>query len=172
MPAADDVTTVDGARAAELASLCRACGMCCDGSLFGAVDLARGEADVARRRGLRLLASETAFEQPCAALVPHGPAAPAPTSGARECSMYDERPRSCRRFTCRLYERHLREGGPLGERLATVRRARALVARAEGPEGPTAWPSPADPALTADELRELERTMDEDFARACGSLDR
>jgi Fe-S-cluster containining protein len=118
----------------ELETLCRACGLCCDGSLFGRVELEPDEVEPARR--LNVL---THFDQPCPALA---------TSG---CTIYRDRPRSCRRFTCRLYERHRREGGPLDARLAVVRRARALLAGLD-----RAAPVPA----------ELTRLLDEDFARA------
>jgi Fe-S-cluster containining protein len=92
--------------------------MCCDGSLFGRVPLAPEEVDRARKR-LRVIASKTSFEQPCSA-----------HDETRACAIYDERPLACRKFTCRLYERHRAEGGPLEARLAVVARARALIARA------------------------------------------
>lgn len=99
----------------DLAALCRACGMCCDGSLFGRVPLAPAEVEVARRHRLRVVASGAAMDQPCAA------------HGAGGCAVYAERPRACQAFACRLYERHAREGGPLGPRLEAVARARELL---------------------------------------------
>src|SRR5215472_16937799 len=106
---------------ADLERLCQSCGLCCDGSLFGRVGLAPGEVEGARRRGLRVVPSGGSLEQPCAALE-------ASASGRRRtCSIYDERPQSCRAFACRLYERHRLEGGPLEERLAVVRRVRELL---------------------------------------------
>lgn len=109
----------------DLTLLCRSCGLCCDGSLFGRVDLEPHEVVTARRHRLRVVASGTAFEQPCSALQ-------AGSAGAeRECVIYDERPAACRRFVCRLYERHRTEGGPLEARLERVRRVRTLAAALE-----------------------------------------
>jgi len=117
----------------DLEKLCRSCGLCCDGSLFGRVPLAPDE----RKTRLRVVSSGASFEQPCSAF-----------SGT--CAIYEERPRACRAFTCRLYERHQREGGPLEPRLASVRRARALLATARPDE-------PHD---------ELASLLERDFARA------
>jgi Fe-S-cluster containining protein len=127
----------------ELATLCQSCGLCCDGSLFGRVTLTTEEVAAARQRHLRVLANGRAFEQPCTAL-----------AGADDrwvCSVYRDRPRACHGFVCRLHERHRREGGPLAPRIATVRRVRQLIARANA-SGRT----PTD----------LLRHLDEDFARA------
>ena len=140
--------------------------MCCDGSLFGLVGLARGEAEHARRRRLRVVPSGKGFEQPCAALETSG-------SGADErktCSIYDERPHACRAFACRLYERHSREGGPIEERLAAVRRVRELVASLEelglGPAHFEGYGARVE-ALGAREMyAELMRRLERDFTRA------
>ncbi len=79
--------------------LCLACGLCCDGSLFGHVRL--GPEDDARRlkaAGLPVTVSRGAervvrFRQPCAAL------------GADcRCAVYAERPGQCRRFECGIYK--------------------------------------------------------------------
>jgi Fe-S-cluster containining protein len=148
----------------ELALLCRSCGLCCDGSLFGRVDLEPEEVEPARRLRLRVLHNAKGFEQPCAALARSGPG----LDGCL-CTIYDDRPLSCRRFTCRLYDRHRREGGSIEERLSVVRRVRSLVARLEA-SGLT----PADFEGTVDheaepELHaylELMRSLEEDFARA------
>jgi Fe-S-cluster containining protein len=127
----------------DLATLCQSCGLCCDGSLFGLVPLDRDEVALARKNRLHVLESDKGFEQPCAALS---------ESGA--CSIYDERPRACDKFICRLYERQRREGGSLEPRLAAVQRVRALITevRAQG--------------LGASELEELQKRLEEDFARA------
>jgi Fe-S-cluster containining protein len=127
----------------DLELLCQSCSLCCDGSLFGRVDLEPDEVEPARRRGLRVIQSGRAFEQPCTALASEGPS-------GRSCSVYEARPLSCRRFTCRLYERHRLEGGPIEERLAVVARARALIALAR--EG-------GDHA-------ELQQLLEESFAHA------
>ena len=120
----------------ELETLCSSCGLCCDGSLFGRVPLEPSEREGAKKNKLRVVASGASFEQPCGAF-------------AGTCRIYEERPRACRAFVCRLYDRHRREGGPLEARLASVRRARELLAAAR-PEGP---------------LGELTELLERDFAR-------
>lgn len=141
--------------AGDLHALCAACGLCCDGSLFGVGSLEPDEIEPARRLGLRVL--RDAFEQPCVALVD------------RRCSIYEARPRACRRFRCHLYERHRVEGGPLDERLEAVARVRALLAALEAEgltpadfTGESARPSP----MAAQLFEELVRRLEEDFARA------
>jgi hypothetical protein len=136
---------------ADLALLCRSCGLCCDGSLFGRADLEPSEVEPARRR-LHVLSSGKGFEQPCTALASSGP-----ERGERICSIYDERPRSCRRFVCRLYERHRREGGPIEPRLAVVRRVRRLI---------DSLPADSRAARATPSVLELTRILEEDFARA------
>lgn len=113
--------------------------MCCDGSLFGRARLEPDEVPVAKRRGLRVVGNEGSFEQRCSALV----------DGA--CAIYEERPRTCRRFVCRLHERLRREGGDLEPYLERVRRARELVDHLAA--------SGVVPA-------ELATVFEEDFARA------
>jgi hypothetical protein len=116
---------------------------------------------------LRVVPNGKAFEQPCAALLTCG-------SGLR-CSIYDERPHSCRRFVCKLYDQQMREGGPIQERIAVVRRVRVLLASLErsgfGPadfEGVRASNQLADPravvALAA--YLELMSSLERDFSRA------
>jgi hypothetical protein len=134
---------------ADLATLCRSCGLCCDGSLFGCVPLEPEEVLGARRVHLQVLPRGNAFEQPCSALA---------TLGAeRTCSIYEGRPRACRAFTCRLYERHRRDGGPLEARLESVRRVRALLGLLE---------TTTDEEARRGAVAELMRRMEEDFARA------
>jgi hypothetical protein len=133
----------------ELGALCRSCGLCCDGSLFGCVTLEPEELHGARKNRLRVLQRGNAFEQPCTAL--------STLDEGCACSVYPERPTACRSFTCRLYDRHRREGGPLDVRLEAVRRVRRLLGLLE--------------VVTDEEARravvaELTRRMEDDFARA------
>jgi hypothetical protein len=129
-------------------ALCRQCGLCCDGTLFGRGRLEPEERDSARKRGLAVLDSSQglAFEQPCAALADRG-------RGERACAVYTDRPGTCRRFVCRLYVRHRDEGGPLEPYLAAVERTKQLLGAVAKDRG-----SP--------DRAELERRMAEDFARA------
>jgi Fe-S-cluster containining protein len=150
----------------DLEILCQSCGLCCDGSLFGRVDLERDEVDTARRVRLRVVGDGKSFEQPCSALAPRE----ASSSGLRACGLYADRPLSCRRFVCRLYDRHTREGGPLEPRLDAVRRVRELVADLEARgltpadfDGDGAATRANDPAASI--FSELVARLEADFAR-------
>jgi Fe-S-cluster containining protein len=79
--------------------LCRACGLCCDGTLFDVVKLEPGD-DASRLRTLGLpvkfsrgKAAVARFPQPCAALC-----------ADRTCRLYANRPWQCRVFECRVFK--------------------------------------------------------------------
>lgn len=105
--------------AADLAELCRSCGLCCDGTLFTFVRLEPTEAVSARRSGLVVLRRDDgsdALAQRCSAL-----------SGC-DCTVYEARPGPCRRYECLLLG-SLREGEvSLGEAKLVVDGARERVA--------------------------------------------
>ena len=123
----------------ELEALCVSCGLCCDGSLFGRVMFDPDE--VVPKKRLRLIESGRGFEQPCSAL-----------ESDRTCAIYDDRPRACRRFVCKLHDRHRHEGGLLEARLAVVKRVHELL---------------RDPgALSPEDAAELARSVEENFERA------
>lgn len=138
-------STIDG----ELEVLCRSCGLCCDGRLFGCVPLAPDEVERGRKNRLLVLPRGNAFEQSCSALSREGESC--------ACSIYADRPRACRAFACRLHDRHRREGGPLEARLDAVRRVQALLRLLDAPSN-----DEARRAATA----ELIERMEESFARA------
>lgn len=119
-------------------SLCRACGLCCDGSLFGRVPLTEREVEVARRLRLPVVGGK-ALAQPCAAF--HG-----------DCEVYEDRPAACRAFVCALAAR---EAQPMIERLSIVARTKELLSRLAR-EG----------RLSPDDLAELAQRVNGDFARA------
>ena len=77
-------------------SLCISCGICCDGTLFNRVGI-RNEADVESLQGtpvtIRTTDDEQWFSQPCVAF-----------DGC--CSIYEQRPTTCRKFACSLLHRH------------------------------------------------------------------
>ncbi|MDB4944205.1 MAG: hypothetical protein JWP97_3739 [Labilithrix sp.] len=125
-------------------AICQSCGLCCDGSLFGRVQLAAAEIEPARRHGLLVLPSGSSFEQPCSALGP-----------ARACACYDERPARCRQFVCRTLDRMTR--GELSRADAEVRiaRARSLLDVVTG-----------GAQLSPPEVTELTTLMADDLARA------
>lgn len=98
-------------------SLCPACGLCCDGSLFSRVPLGVFEqvpeaklAVVTNAQGGRHV------PQRCAAL-----------EGTR-CQVYAERPLACRRYECLLLIAHRGGEVSLPEALQVVERAKSLVA--------------------------------------------
>jgi hypothetical protein len=73
--------------------LCLSCGLCCDGTLFAAVPLLPEEVDTSTRLSLRVLPKVDGghvAQLPCSAL--HG----------LRCSVYTERPRTCRVYRCDL----------------------------------------------------------------------
>ena len=108
-------------------TLCTQCGLCCDGSLFGDVELA-GRAEAT---GLEILGLEIEDDgdrevliQPCRAL-----------RGTR-CSIYPHRPECCRTFECRLLQ-DTRRGAVsfdraqahIGEALGQIARVKELMSQ-------------------------------------------
>lgn len=85
------------AKSAEaIARLCPACGLCCNGVLFGDVELQRGDdARLLRKLGVEFFRKgrKTAFAQPCSCLV----------DGL--CRIYADRPQRCATFDCGLLKR-------------------------------------------------------------------
>jgi hypothetical protein len=119
-----------GSQPSAAEALCLACGMCCNGAIFGDVKLQQGDnADRLRGLGLVLRAlpnkprsvdapgmkAKTAkwhFAQPCSA---HDGCA---------CRIYSERPEHCRNFRCALLKRFDTGGIGMKQALATVGEAR------------------------------------------------
>jgi uncharacterized protein len=79
--------------------LCRACGLCCDGTLFDLVKLeASDDARKLKELGLPVMVSRgkvavARFPQPCSALC-----------ADRTCGVYAHRPWQCRAFECRVFK--------------------------------------------------------------------
>ena len=109
-------------------TLCTRCGLCCDGSLFGDVELVGpGEATRLEIMGLEIddnQADGDLLVQPCAALQ------------GRRCGVYAQRPRCCRTFECQLLQ-EVRRGTvsveraaeQIAEALKRIRRVKELLAR-------------------------------------------
>lgn len=76
-------------------SLCLSCGLCCDGTLFGSVELQLADdAESLRELGLKISTrGKPRFPQPCSALGSDGC-----------CHVYKERPQLCRAFECALLQ--------------------------------------------------------------------
>ncbi len=103
--------------------LCTRCGLCCDGTLFGDVELT-GPAEAARLEALGLAvdgddADAELLSLPCAAL-----------RGTR-CGVYTHRPRCCRTFECRLLQKAERGAISVADALAQIAHTRAHVNRVE-----------------------------------------
>jgi hypothetical protein len=88
---------VSAATSAEaIGQLCPQCGLCCNGVLFGDVELQRGDnAKLLGKLGVEFFRKgrKTAFAQPCSCLV----------NGL--CRIYADRPQRCATFDCGLLKR-------------------------------------------------------------------
>ena len=105
------------------ARLCAACGMCCDGVLFHAVELQKGDSSrQLASLGLKLRRKKGTeyFLQPCAA---HREEA-----GACSCNIYEHRPIRCRLFDCRQLRGVASGEITEAEAQEKIREARARVA--------------------------------------------
>lgn len=70
--------------------LCTNCGMCCDGTLFAYVEVAEDErAAVQQLFTLHAGTEGPIFHQPCS------------YNRDRKCTVYDDRPRTCRAYRCK-----------------------------------------------------------------------
>ena len=101
-------------------SLCTQCGLCCDGTLFGRVELLPADdVDGLKAEGFRIVArSKPRFLQPCPAL-----------GADYTCRIYAQRPQQCRAFDCALLLRV--RSGEVGDATAerTIRRTRKQAAK-------------------------------------------
>jgi Putative zinc- or iron-chelating domain len=101
----------------EASQMCVSCGFCCDGTLFNRVGVPDdGERERVRRYGLEIRPTRGdgySFRQPCTMHV----------DGA--CTIYEDRPRTCRTFRCSLLRRM--DAGDV-----SIERAGSIVASAKG----------------------------------------
>ncbi len=114
-----DDASVDAAKDAELGTLCRSCGLCCDGSLFTHVPLEAEEVERLRALGIPLQTRRSGAQvlpQRCGALE------------GRDCRIYADRPSECAAYKCLLADALLRGDVTLEFAQATVRKAQRLVA--------------------------------------------
>lgn len=99
--------------------LCLACGLCCDGTLFGHVRIGPGDLpEKLKALGLPVAASRTKVPfvrslQPCAALC-----------ADRTCRLYGDRPHQCRAFECGVFKAFRAGQIEFAAALRLVRRAR------------------------------------------------
>lgn len=104
---------------APLSTLCRDCGLCCDGSLFTHVGLEAEEIIQLKKLGIpiRSLRSGTVvLPQRCGALK------------GRDCQIYADRPKTCAAYNCLLADALLEGKVTLEEAQATVKKAQRLIA--------------------------------------------
>jgi len=118
----------------SVGTLCLACGLCCDGTLFGRVRVDAAEAAHARRHGLVVLDQDdgSRLVQPCAALE------------GTCCRIYADRPDTCRRYHCDLAAALAGDELDLDEALVLVRETHALragLAAALPPDPPQSPPA-------------------------------
>ena len=136
--------------APDASDLCTQCGLCCDGTIYPKARAFPDDLTGLAEHGLTVLGQgedeKLAFALPC------------PRLKGTCCTIYQERFTVCRRFRCALLQRL--DGGEIDvtAALATVAKARALVAAAE-PEARTVarrfeqrrstsdWRDIADPEL-------------------------
>jgi hypothetical protein len=111
-------------------TLCTRCGLCCDGTLLGDVELT-GRREAARLEALGLELDTDDADGDLLALPCTG------ISGTR-CTVYAHRPRCCRTFECRLLQDTRRGVVTPQDALARIERARAQVARVEAHLGAVA----------------------------------
>jgi hypothetical protein len=101
----------------EAQDLCLACGLCCDGTLFGQTNLSpQNDTAALSARGVGFVSdpAKPALKQPCVAYINCA------------CSIYADRPRACRQFRCALL-RQLKENKiSQDEALDVVRKALTL----------------------------------------------
>ncbi len=122
-------------RQREISSLCQACGVCCDGTIFSGVDVDPDTTTEVRHR-LKMVEGQSSLQIPCVHL-----------AGTR-CGVYEIRPSSCRAYECKQVKDHRSVGGSIAARLETVLTIRALSHRLR--EVARELPV-ADPALTGSE---------------------
>ncbi|MDQ3262948.1 MAG: YkgJ family cysteine cluster protein [Myxococcota bacterium] len=102
-----------------LSTLCRACGLCCDGSLFSHVPLEPAEVEQLEALGIPIQhrrSGKKALAQRCAALE------------GKDCRIYQARPGTCSDYRCLLADALIDGEVTLEQAQAKVKKAQHLVA--------------------------------------------
>jgi uncharacterized protein len=108
----------------SISRLCPNCGLCCDSTLFGDVELRAGD-DVGRLAKLGLLLEKKgqgklAFAQPCACF------------DGKLCKIYNDRPKRCRTFECGLLKQVAAGKMSPGVALEKISEAKILAGKVRG----------------------------------------
>ena len=112
-------------------TLCQACGFCCDGTLFDGLILQGEDEARAARRGLPIFLDEgnPTLRLPCPA-------------HAGACTIYEDRPATCRSYRCELVNRLDQGDIDLEGALVRIERLRGLVQAIQprlGASGESFW---------------------------------
>jgi Fe-S-cluster containining protein len=97
--------------------LCMSCGLCCDGTFFGSVVVAKVEREKLDRVGLRIVEHDGALSMPqrCSAL-----------RGCL-CAVYDDRPNACVQYECSLRKSVISGSTSVDHARANISRMRVLL---------------------------------------------
>jgi hypothetical protein len=104
---------------ANATTLCRSCGLCCNGGLFAWVELRPAELDSIEQLGVKVFRSdpnEKGFNQPC-------------PLWKGECTIYatSDYPHSCRAYHCKLLKDVITAQRSLPDALTLVRQAKEMI---------------------------------------------
>lgn len=104
----------------EQQSLCLSCGLCCDGTIFGRVQLKEGDQPIPLQAGgIQILKKGDAsyFKQPCLAYQQNC------------CQVYADRPANCQRYRCALLKKYERGEVSWDDARQRIDRVRELKSR-------------------------------------------
>lgn len=110
---------VDEMREPDAATLCKSCGLCCNGHLFIWVKLKPSELDPIEALGVQVFRSqpnERGFNQPC------------PLWNGK-CTIYEtvNYPRACRAYQCKLLKEVIGETTSLPDALALIQQVKDMI---------------------------------------------
>ena len=147
-----------------ISQLCPACGLCCNGVLFGDVELQRGDnAKLLTQLGLNLFrkGGKSAFSQPCSCF------------DGKLCGIYADRPKQCRAFECGLLKRvqagKLTTGAAL-KTIAEARRSSVAVLKLVRELGHTDETKPLNQRYAAVVAQPIDMAADEAVLERRGEL--
>jgi hypothetical protein len=108
----------------EGSELCFRCGLCCDGGLFSHVPIGDDEVPLVESLGLSVYRSDDAGDRLAFLL-------PCPKFADGCCSVYAERPRTCREYRCALLDRYQAGQMSLDSCLDAIEQMRSMQRIAE-----------------------------------------